>query len=81
MVSRYQKRIPSASLRTGSGPLLDRIDIHVDVPRVEYDKLSDDRLGEPRAAIRGRVEVAHFQGRPPPHPVHRPVPSSCCESS
>ena len=30
MVSRYQKRIPSASLRTGSGPLLDRIDIHVE---------------------------------------------------
>jgi magnesium chelatase family protein len=50
MVSRYPKRI--------SGPLLDRIDIHIDVPRVEYDKLSDDRLGEPSAAIRGRVEAA-----------------------
>jgi len=46
-----------AWLRTGSGPLLDRIDIHVDVPRVEYDKLSDERLGEPSAAIWGRVEV------------------------
>jgi len=50
MVSRYQKRI--------SGPLLDRIDIHIEVPRVEYEKLSDDRLGEPSAAIRKRVEVA-----------------------
>ncbi len=50
MVTRYQKRI--------SGPLLDRIDIHVEVPRVEYEKLSDDRLGEPSAAIRGRVAVA-----------------------
>ena len=50
MVSRYQKRI--------SGPLLDRIDIHVEVPRVEYDKLTDDRLGEPSAAIRERVEAA-----------------------
>ena len=39
MVSRYQKRI--------SGPLLDRIDIHIEVPRVEYEKLSDERLGEP----------------------------------
>ncbi len=49
-VSHYQKRI--------SGPLLDRIDIHVDVPRVAYDKLSGDRLGEPSATIRQRVEKA-----------------------
>jgi len=55
MVSRYQKRI--------SGPLLDRIDIHVDVPRVEYEKLSDDRLGEPSAAIRARVEAARRRQR------------------
>jgi len=50
MVTRYQKRI--------SGPLLDRIDIHVEVPRVEYEKLSGDRMGEPSAAIRCRVETA-----------------------
>jgi hypothetical protein len=50
MVSRYQKRI--------SGPLLDRIDIHIEVPRVDYDKLSSDRLGEPSAQIRERVEAA-----------------------
>ena len=50
MVSRYQKRI--------SGPLLDRIDIHMDVPRVEYEKLSDDRLGEPSVTIQARVEAA-----------------------
>jgi len=50
MVTRYQKRI--------SGPLLDRIDIHVEVPRVEYEKLSDDRLGESSAAIRSRVAAA-----------------------
>jgi magnesium chelatase family protein len=37
---------------------LDRIDIHVEVPRVDYDKLTDDRLGEPSAAIRSRVERA-----------------------
>jgi len=35
-----------------SGPLLDRIDIQIEVPRVEYDKLSDNRFGEPSAAIR-----------------------------
>jgi len=50
MITRYQKRI--------SGPLLDRIDIHIEVPRVDYKKLTDDRLGEPSAAIRKRVERA-----------------------
>ncbi len=50
IISRYQKRI--------SGPLLDRIDIHIEVPRVDYEKLTDDRLGEPSAAIRARVERA-----------------------
>ncbi len=49
-VTRYQKRI--------SGPLLDRIDIHIEVPRVDYEKLTDDRRGEPSAAIRERVEQA-----------------------
>ncbi|MCJ7511984.1 MAG: YifB family Mg chelatase-like AAA ATPase [Anaerolineales bacterium] len=49
-VTRYQKRI--------SGPLLDRIDIHADVPRVEFDKLSSERLGEASHAIRLRVEAA-----------------------
>lgn len=49
-VLRYQKRI--------SGPLLDRIDIHITVPRVEFEKLAGDRLGEPSAAIRARVEKA-----------------------
>jgi len=50
MISRYQKRI--------SGPLLDRIDIHIDVPRVEYEKLTDGRMGEPSSTIRGRVKRA-----------------------
>ncbi len=49
-ISRYQKRI--------SGPLLDRIDIHVEVPRVDYQKLTDERLGERSEAIRARVERA-----------------------
>jgi magnesium chelatase family protein len=49
-VTRYQKRI--------SGPLLDRVDIHVEVPRVDYNKLTDDRLGEPSSSIRARVEQA-----------------------
>lgn len=48
MVARYQKRI--------SGPLLDRVDMFVDVPRVEYDKLTDDRFGESSDHVRERIE-------------------------
>jgi magnesium chelatase family protein len=49
-VSRYRKRL--------SGPLLDRIDLHVEVPRVDYDKLASDGLAETSAAVRARVEAA-----------------------
>ena len=38
--------------------MLDRIDIHIEVPQVDYEKLSDDRLGEPSANVQARVEVA-----------------------
>ena len=50
MITRYQKRL--------SGPLMDRIDIHIHVPRVEYEKLSDARLGEPSVRVRERVQRA-----------------------
>jgi magnesium chelatase family protein len=50
MVTKYQKRI--------SGPLLDRIDIHIEVPRVDYEKLSGNKLGESSEAIRKRVQTA-----------------------
>ncbi len=54
LVSRYQKRV--------SGPLLDRIDIFVEVPRVEYEKLVDDGVGEDSEGVRARVEEArHMQ--------------------
>lgn len=49
-VTRYQKKI--------SGPLLDRIDIHVDVPRVEIEKLTEGQRGEPSQAVRERVQAA-----------------------
>jgi magnesium chelatase family protein len=49
-ISRYQKRL--------SGPLLDRIDIFVEVPRVEYEKLTDDSIGEGSDKVRSRVENA-----------------------
>lgn len=41
-----------------SGPLLDRIDIHIEVPPVDFDKLSDDTRGESSAEIKKRVEAA-----------------------
>lgn len=49
-ITKYQKRI--------SGPLLDRIDIFIEVPRVDYVKLSDKRQGEPTETVRSRVENA-----------------------
>ncbi|MDP2927279.1 MAG: YifB family Mg chelatase-like AAA ATPase [Candidatus Omnitrophota bacterium] len=41
-----------------SGPLLDRIDLHIEVPQVKYRELSDTKDAEPSAAIRQRVENA-----------------------
>ncbi|HEV2659672.1 MAG TPA: YifB family Mg chelatase-like AAA ATPase, partial [Ktedonobacteraceae bacterium] len=49
-IARYQKRI--------SGPLLDRIDIHVEVPRIDYEKLADKRQVENSATVRARVQAA-----------------------
>ena len=43
--------------------MLDRIDIHIEVPRVDYEKLSDDRLGEPSANVQARVETARERQR------------------
>ena len=50
VVTKYQKRI--------SGPLLDRIDIHIEVPRVDYEKLSGNRVSESSESIRARVQTA-----------------------
>jgi len=60
-VQRYRARI--------SGPLLDRIDIQVEVPAVRYKELADQAAGDTSAAIRGRVDrarelqLARFKGR------------------
>lgn len=61
-ISIYQKKI--------SGPLLDRIDIHLQVQRVNFDKLSDARPADSSAAVRARVQaardrqLARFAGAP-----------------
>ncbi len=53
MITRYQAKL--------SGPLLDRMDIHVDVQRVDYDKLMGLEHSEPSRSIRERVERARSQ--------------------
>src|SRR5438105_2262257 len=50
VVTRYQKRL--------SGPILDRIDMHLTVQRVEFDKLTSAELGETSATVRARVTTA-----------------------
>jgi len=54
-VARYAKRI--------SGPLLDRIDLHVEVPRVDYEKLAGTGEAEGSAGVRVRVEAARTRQR------------------
>ncbi|OGL87603.1 magnesium chelatase [Candidatus Uhrbacteria bacterium RIFCSPLOWO2_02_FULL_49_11] len=49
-VMKYQKRL--------SGPLLDRIDIHTEVPRLKFEKLADTAVAESSSGIRKRVEQA-----------------------
>lgn len=61
-IQRYRAKI--------SGPLLDRIDIHVEVPAVKYHDLASEAKGEPSSAIRERVMRARaiqhnrFHGNP-----------------
>lgn len=49
-VERYRRKI--------SGPLLDRIDLHIEVPGVRYREIADSRRGECSAQIRVRVNQA-----------------------
>jgi magnesium chelatase family protein len=83
-VQKYQKRI--------SGPLLDRIDLHIEVPRLSEEELLQSRTGESSAAIRERVCAARSRqaqrfARPtpaedpaeketPPHPADSTVESA-----
>jgi len=52
MITKYRNKI--------SGPLLDRIDIHVEVPSVKYKEMAGEGTGETSAKIRPRVEAARF---------------------
>jgi magnesium chelatase family protein len=50
MIQKYMSKV--------SGPLLDRIDLHVEVPAVKYKELSSTESGESSAAVRERVTKA-----------------------
>ena len=50
VVSRYLSKV--------SGPLLDRLDIHIEVPPVDFERLSDNSVSECSADIRERVNAA-----------------------
>ncbi|MEE9274515.1 MAG: YifB family Mg chelatase-like AAA ATPase [bacterium] len=54
-IARYRSRI--------SGPLLDRIDIHLEVPRLRWRELAEEPGGEGSAAIAERVETARARQR------------------
>ncbi len=49
-ISNYQRRL--------SGPFLDRIDLHLEVPKISYQKLSDQKMAETSALIKKRVSRA-----------------------
>ena len=53
LVARYQQRI--------SGPFLDRVDIFIEVPHIDYEKLTDNRLGEKSEGVRNRVKAARLR--------------------
>jgi magnesium chelatase family protein len=71
IIQRYLSKI--------SGPLLDRIDIHVEVPAVPYKELRGNASAEPSADIRARVERArgrqrargHYNSRLPSREVRK----------
>ncbi|OIO48324.1 MAG: magnesium chelatase [Parcubacteria group bacterium CG1_02_40_82] len=49
-ISRYRRRI--------SGPLMDRIDLHIEVPALKYEKLASEKVSEESSAVRKRVQSA-----------------------
>ena len=53
----------AAYLARVSGPLLDRIDLHIDVPSVPFDTLSQTRAAEPSAYLKARIMRARARQR------------------
>src|SRR6266849_6730643 len=61
--SRCSPREIQNYLNRVSGPLLDRIDIHVEVPAVKFREITAERTGETSAQIRERVVAARRRQR------------------
>jgi magnesium chelatase family protein len=51
-IIKYQRKI--------SGPIMDRIDLHVEVPRIKFEKLSEENNSENSTLIRARVEKSRM---------------------
>jgi magnesium chelatase family protein len=63
-----------------SGPLLDRIDIHIEVPAVKYKEMAGEATGETSEQVRGRVEQARdVQRKRFKHPNARMTPKQIKE--
>ena len=72
MITKYRNRI--------SGPLLDRIDIHVEVPAGKYKEMAGEATGEASERIRARVEYARvIQRERFGHPNARMAPKEIKE--
>jgi magnesium chelatase family protein len=51
-IARYKRKL--------SGPIMDRIDLHIEVPRLKFEKVSSDNLGEKSATVKKRVTAARL---------------------
>jgi hypothetical protein len=71
MITKYQKRI--------SGPIFDRIDIHLDVHHEPMQKLPTLDSGEPSSVIRTRVEAARQKPTRDRGTSACPHPADCCD--
>lgn len=54
-IEKYRQKI--------SGPIMDRIDLHIDVPRLSFDELRDRASAESSETVRARVEAARSRSR------------------
>ena len=54
-VAKYSKKL--------SGPIIDRIDLHVEVPRLKFDKLTEEKVAESSSEVRAKIEAVRKIGQ------------------